>query len=137
MDSSSQDKSGGAQALLAEIRRALENADIEALADLYAEDAVLEEVSSLNPPSHPCVVKGREEILKRLKKDLLRDPVSGWERHVKSSRIVDEVETDEVLAFVEVRTFEAGDQMIAQHIIHKKGGRIEHDRVLVAWDAAA
>jgi hypothetical protein len=127
----------GEPALLVEIRRALENKDIEALANLYNDDAVLEEVSALDPPSHPAVVKGREAILKRLKKDLMRDPISGWERHVKSSQIIDQVETDDALAFTEVRTFEAGDQMVAQHIIHKKDGRIEHDRVLVAWDAAA
>ena len=120
--------------LVDQIRSALAKNDIEALIELYAEDAVLEEVSSLSPPGHPAVVKGREAIRERLEKDLLHDPVSGWKRSLKSTDVVDEVETEDQLAFTEVRTYEAGDKVMAQHTIHKKEGQIGHDRVIIAWD---
>ena len=45
------------------------------------------------------------------------------------------IETEDALAFTEVRTYAAGDKVMAQHIARKRGGLIERDRVLVAWDA--
>ncbi len=122
-------------ALLDRIRRALEDKDLEALAALYAEDATLEEVSSLNPPSHPAVAHGREAILLRLRQEMLRDPVSGWSRNLVSATLVDGMETDDGVAFVELRTYAAGDKVVAQHLAHKHGGRIDHDRLVIAWDA--
>ena len=122
-------------ALLDRIRRALLDKDLEALSELYAEDAVLEEVSSLSPPSHPAVARGREAILGRLREEILRDPVSGWSRQLQSCALVDGIETDEALAFTEVRTYAAGDKVLAQHLAHKRGGRIERDHIVIAWDA--
>jgi len=122
-------------ALIEEIRRTLEDNDLDAFAGLYAEDATLEEVSSLSPPAHPTVVHGREAILQRLRDEILRDPVSGWARQIESTQVIDEVETDEAVAFTEVRTYAAGDKVLAQHLAHKQDGRIAHDRLVVAWDA--
>lgn len=121
--------------LLPEVRAALEKRDFDALAALFAEDAVLEEVSALNPPAHPAGARGREAILKHLRDEVTRDPVSGWQRSVTGTAVVEGLETDDALAFAEVRTYEAGDQAVAQHIMRKRNGRIEHDRVMVAWDA--
>lgn len=121
--------------LIDPIRRALESKDIEAFAGLYAEGAVFEEMSSLNPPAHPLVREGREAILEHFQNTILRDPISGWARHLQSAEIVDAIETDEALAFTEVRTYAAGDKVVAQHLAHKRQGRIERDRVVVAWDA--
>jgi len=121
--------------LMDEIRRALSMRDVEALAELYAEDAVLEEVSALHPPAHPVVIQGREAIRKRLRDDFMRDAVGGWHREVKTTSILDEVETEEAVAFTEVRTYQAGDKVITQHIAHKKNGRIAHDRLVVARDS--
>jgi len=138
MDTSKPSWSGGAErdvGLVDRIRRALQSKDIDALAGLYADSAVLEEVSSLNPPAHPLVLEGREAILERFRNEILRDPVSGWARQLKAVEIVDAIETDDALAFTEVRTYEAGDQAIAQHLARKRQGRIERDRVVVAWDA--
>ena len=123
------------RALIGEIRRALENNDLEALAGLYAEDATLEELSSLSPPAHPTVVHGREAILKRFQDEILRDPVSGWTRQIERTEVIDELETDDALAFTEVRTYAAGDKVLAQHLAHKSNGRIAHDRLVIAWDA--
>jgi ketosteroid isomerase-like protein len=121
--------------LIEEIRRALRDNDLEALANLYAEDATLEEVSSLSPPAHPTVVHGREAILQRLKDEILRDPVSGWSRQIERTDVIDEMETDEAVAFTEVRIYAAGDKVLAQHLAHKKNGRITRDRLVVAWDS--
>ena len=126
---------GREPALLDRIRRSLQDKDLEALSELYAEDAVLEEVSSLSPPSHPAVARGREAILGRLREEILRDPVSGWSRQLESCDLIDGVETDDALAFTEVRTYAAGDKVLAQHLAHKHGGRIERDRMVIAWDA--
>lgn len=121
--------------LLAEIDRALRSQDIEALSQLYAEDAVIEEVSNRDPPAHPSVTSGRQAILERLKSDLFHDPVSGWSRQLDATEIVDGIETDDGLAYLEVRIYAAGDRVIAQHLARKKGGLIGHDRVVVVWDA--
>ena len=124
-----------APALLDRIRRALEDQDLDGLAALYAEDATLEEVSNLSPPSHPSVTQGREAILARLKREMLHDPVSGWSRQLSSATLVDGLETEDALAYTEVRTYAAGDKALAQHVAHKHGGRIDRDRVVLAWDA--
>jgi hypothetical protein len=121
--------------LLDRIKRALEEGDLPGMADLYAEDATLEEVSSLSPPSHPLVLHGREAILGRLRDEILRDPVSGWSRQLDRSTVVDGFETEDAIAFTEVRAYAAGDKVIAQHLARKHGGRIERDRLVVAWDA--
>lgn len=121
--------------LLAEIGRALRSQDIEALARLYADDAILEEISNMHPPAHPNITEGRDAIVERLRSDLFRDPISGWERQLDSTEILDGVETDDALAFTEVRTYAAGDKVVAQHLARKKSGLIGHDRVVVAWDA--
>ena len=124
-----------APGLLERIRRALEDRDLDALAALYSEDATLEEVSNLNPPSHPAVARGREAILLRLRQEMLHDPVSGWSRNLESATLVDGVETEEAVAFVEVRTYAAGDRAQAVHVARKHGGRIDRDRMVIAWDA--
>ena len=129
----SRDRSSSA--LLDRIQRALEGSDIEALADLYAEDATLEEISSLSPPSHPTLVRGREAILGRLRDEILRDPISGWTRQIEKSTLLDGFETDDAVAFTELRTYAAGDKVVAQHLAHKRGGRIDRDRMVIAWDA--
>ncbi|KYF81556.1 hypothetical protein BE20_32905 [Sorangium cellulosum] len=124
--------SGG---LLAEITRALRGKDIEALSRIYADDAVIEEVSGRHPPAHPNVTTGRPAILERLQEDLFRDPVSGWARQLDAAEILDGIETDDGLAFTEVRVYAAGDRVVAQHLARKRNGLIGHDRVVVAWDA--
>jgi len=135
MESSIRRREANEPPLMEQIRHALEMRDVEALANLYAEDAILEEVSSLHPPAHPIVVHGREAILKQLQDEFMRDPVGGWHREVKSTDIIDEVETDEAVAFTEVRTYAAGDKVITQHLAHKRNGRIQHDRLVVARDS--
>lgn len=120
--------------LIDEIRKALESGDFEAYANLYAEDAILEEVSSSSPPAHPAIARGRGAILKRMQDEILRDPLSGWARQIQSSTILDAIETVDAIAFTEMRTYVAGDKVIAQHLAHKRGGKIDRDRLVVAWD---
>lgn len=122
-------------ALLDRIRSAFDDADFEAIADLYAEDAMLEEISSLSPPSHPTVVRGRDAVVGRLRNEMLRDPVSGWARQLEKIALLDGFETDDSIAFTELRTYAAGDKVLAQHVAHKHGGRIDRDRMVIAWDA--
>ncbi len=121
--------------LLDRIRRALEDKDLDALAALYAEDATMEEVSSLNPPAHPMVARGRPAILRRLRQEMLHDPIAGWSRHLASATVLDGLETEDALAFTELRTYVAGDKAVAQHLAHKHAGRIESDRLVIAWDS--
>lgn len=121
--------------LMDRIRRALENRDAEALADMYADDAVIEEVSSLHPPAHPVIVRGHKAILERLRGDFSIDAVGGWHRRIDNLTILDEVETAEAIAFTEVRTYAAGDKVITQHMAHKINGRITHDRLVIARDS--
>ena len=124
-----------APSLLDRIRRALEEKDLDALAGLYTEDATLEEVSSLSPPSRPTVLHGRDAILARLRREILQDPISGWTRQLASATLLDGLETADAVAFTELRTYVAGDKAVAQHVARKHAGRIERDRVVCAWDA--
>jgi ketosteroid isomerase-like protein len=117
------------------IRSALESRNAEALADIYAEDAIIEEVSGLHPPAHPVVVRGHKAILERLRGDFSIDAVGGWHRRIENMTIIDEVETAEAIAFTEVRTYAAGDKVVTQHMAHKENGRITHDRLVIARDA--
>ncbi len=117
------------------IRSALENRDADALADVYAEDAIIEEVSGLHPPAHPVIVRGHEAIVERLRGDFSIDAVGGWHRRIENMKIIDEVETEEAIAFTEVRTYAAGDKVVTQHMAHKVNGRITHDRLVIARDS--
>lgn len=121
--------------MLTEIVRVLRSKDVDALSELYAEDAVLEEISNRHPPAHPGVINGRPAILEWLKNEIFRDPISGWSRQLDSAEILDGFETDDAVAFLEVRTYAAGDQVVVQHLARKDGGLIRHDRTVVAWDA--
>ncbi|MBK9258876.1 MAG: nuclear transport factor 2 family protein [Polyangiaceae bacterium] len=121
--------------IMERIRRALENRDPEALAEVYADDAVIEEVSSLHPPAHPVIVRGHKAILERLRGDFSVDAVGGWHRRIENMSIIDEVETSDAIAFTEVRTYAAGDKVVTQHMAHKVNGRIAHDRLVIARDS--
>ncbi len=123
-----------ADPIMDELRRALATQDFDALAGLYAEDATLEEVSSISPPTHPLVVHGREAIRQHLRDQILRDPISGWRRQIQESTVVDGLETEDGIAFTEERVYAAGDKAIAHHLARKRDGRIVHDRLVVAWD---
>jgi hypothetical protein len=81
------------------------------------------------------VVEGREAIRERFKSEILHDPVSGWARQLESAEVIDAVETEDAIAFIEVRTYAAGDKVVSQHLAHKRDGLIERDRVVVVWDA--
>jgi hypothetical protein len=135
MESSTRRHHENSSFLMDRIRRALENRDAEALADVYAEDAVIEEVSSLHPPAHPVIVRGHKAILERLRGDFSIDAVGGWHRRIDNLAIVDEVETAEAIAFTEVRTYAAGDKVVTQHMAHKVEGRIALDRLVIARDS--
>jgi hypothetical protein len=135
MESSIRRPSEGHSFLMDRIRRALENRDAESLAEVYAEDAVLEEVSGLHPPAHPVIVHGRPAILVRLKGDFSVDAVGGWHRRIQSVAIVDEVETADAIAFTEVCTYAAGDKVVTQHMAHKVDGKITKDRLVIVRDA--
>jgi ketosteroid isomerase-like protein len=120
--------------LMGPIRRALADRDLDAYAALYADDATLEEISNLSPPAHPAIVRGREAILEHLRAEILHDPVSGWRRRFEAAKILAAVETGDALAFVEERTYAAGDRAVAHHLAEKRDGRIAHDRLIVVWD---
>lgn len=126
--------SSPSSALMDQLRSALAAQDFDALANLFAEDATIEEVSSINPPAHPLVVRGREAIGKHLREEALRDPISGWKRQLQKSSVLGGLETEEAIAFTEERVYAAGDKAIAQHVAQKRGGAIVHDRIVVAWD---
>jgi ketosteroid isomerase-like protein len=123
-----------ADRIMDHLRRALATQDFDALARLYAEDATLEEVSSQSPPGHPLVVQGRDAIRQHLRDQILRDPISGWRRQIQESSVVEGLETEDAIAFTEERVYAAGDKAIAHHLARKQGGRIVHDKLVVAWD---
>ncbi len=81
------------------------------------------------------MARGRDAILLRLRQEMLHDPISGWARSLESATLLDGLETDDAIAFAELRTYAAGDKALAQHVAHKHAGRIDRDRLVIAWDA--
>jgi len=135
MESSTHRHHEDPSSLMHRIRQALENRDAEALANLYTDDAVIEEVSNLHPPAHPVIIRGHKAILERLRGDFSIDAVGGWHRRIDNLAILDEVETADAIAYTEVRTYAAGDKVVTQHMARKINGRIVQDRLVIARDS--
>ena len=50
-----------------ELRRAEEQRDLDAMLDLYADDAEVRIVNRVTPPSSPYVLRGKQEIAEYLR----------------------------------------------------------------------
>ena len=109
----------------AELRRAIEGNDAEALASLYAQDAVLRIIDRAHTPSVPLELRGREAIA-----TLYRDICGRATTH----RIEDIVAEGDRVSFTEACSYPDGLKVFCAAMIALKDGRIARQTNVQAWD---
>lgn len=107
------------------LRRGIEGRDAEVLADLYDTDAEVVTVNKNNPPSHPWVVRGREEIL-----EVMRDVCSREMSHTVENEVVGE----DRVAYNEACSYPDGARVLAAVVLDVRDGRIHRQVNVEAWD---
>ena len=107
------------------LRRAIEGNDAEALAGLYAQDAVLRIIDRSHTPSAPLELRGREAIAA-----LYRDICGRAMTH----RIEDLVADGDRVSFTEACAYPDGLKVFCAAMIALKDGRIVRQTNVQAWD---
>jgi nuclear transport factor 2 (NTF2) superfamily protein len=107
------------------LRHAAEQNDAAALADHYADDAVVRLVNRETPPSSPHVLRGKAEIAEFLEDACSRDI---------ESRIQDEVITNNRIAFNEECEYPDGLKVLTATTLEIRGGKITRQVSVEAWD---
>ena len=111
---------------VAALRRAFSDRDAVALLALYADDATVELVDSLNTPSHPRRLSGREEIRAHLEDVFARD----------MTHAIDIVASaPDALGYTLRCTYAGGMQVICVANAELRDGRIVREVGVQAWDA--
>jgi ketosteroid isomerase-like protein len=108
-----------------ELRRAEEQRDLDAMLDLYADDAEVRIVNRATPPSSPYVLRGKQEIA-----EYLRD-VFGREM---THSIENEVVGEDRLAFNVACEYPDGTRVLASENVQVRDGKIARQIEVVAWD---
>ena len=107
------------------LRRAEEQRDLDAMLDLYADDAEMRIVNHATPPSAPQVLRGKEEIA-----ESLRDVFSREMTH----RIEQEVIGKDRVAFNVACEYPDGTRVLAAETLELREGKIVRQVEVVAWD---
>ena len=107
------------------LRRALEQRDLDAMLDLYAEDAEIRIVNRNTPPSSPYVLRGKEEIA-----EYLRDVFSREMSH----SIANEIVGDDRLAYNVACEYPDGIRVPASENLEMRDGKVVRQVEVVAWD---
>jgi ketosteroid isomerase-like protein len=107
------------------LRRAEEQRDLDAMLDLYADDAEVRIVDRSTPPSSPHVLRGKGEIA-----EYLRD-VFGREM---SHSIENEVVGEGRVAFNVACEYPDGTRVLAAQNLDVRDGKIVRQVDVVAWD---
>ncbi|MFL5825106.1 MAG: nuclear transport factor 2 family protein [Thermoleophilaceae bacterium] len=110
----------------AELRRAIEERDSQALTRLYADDAVVSIVDRDNPPSNPTVVRGREAIGAYFAELCGRDI---------THKVDPIVQQDETAAFEQHCQYPDGSRVLCIGVLELSDGLIARQTGLQAWDA--
>lgn len=108
-----------------ELRRAQEQRDLEAMLDLYAEDAEIHIVNRNTPPSSPYVLRGKEAIAEYLRDVFGRD---------MSHSIENEVVGEDRLAFNVACEYPDGTRVLASENLEVRDGKVVRQVEVVAWD---
>ena len=108
-----------------DLRRAQEQRDLDAMLDLYAEDAEIRIVNGNTPPSSPYVLRGKEEIA-----EYLRDVFSREMSH----SIANEIVGDDRLAYNVACEYPDGTRVPASENLEMRDGKVVRQVEVVAWD---
>jgi ketosteroid isomerase-like protein len=121
-----QQQQGGAGGIDFEaLRRSIEQRDLEALVDLYADDAEYQRIDRNSPPSSPMVVRGKEAIT-----EYWRDVLGREMTH----RVQDEVVGEERIAFSDACQYPDGMRVIGAENLEVRAGEIVRHVSVQAWD---
>jgi ketosteroid isomerase-like protein len=107
------------------MRRAIERSDADALIALYADDAEVKTINKNTPPSHPTVLRGKEEISAMLRDVCDRD---------MSHKVEGEVVGENRIAFTEACEYPDGTKVLSAMTLEVKDGRISRQTSVEAWD---
>jgi len=108
-----------------DLRRAQEQRDLDAMLDLYAEDAEIHIVNRNTPPSSPYVLRGKEAIAEYLSDVFGRD---------MSHSIENEVVGEDRLAFNVACEYPDGTRVLASENLEVRNGKVVRQVEVVAWD---
>jgi ketosteroid isomerase-like protein len=107
------------------LRRAQEQRDLDAMLDLYADDAEMRIVNRNTPPSSPYVVRGKEAIAEYLRDVFGRD---------MSHSIENEVVGEDRVAFNVACEYADGTRVLASENLEVRDGKVVQQVEVVAWD---
>jgi len=110
---------------VAAIKRAVEGRDAEALAGMYADDALLLVIDRDNPPSSPRRLTGKAAISSYFVDVCGRDVTHMIESGVASGNR---------LAFTQSCTYADGTKVFCSAMLDLKSGKIAQQTVVQAWD---
>jgi ketosteroid isomerase-like protein len=107
------------------LRRAEEQHDLDAMLDLYADDAEIHIVNRNTPPSSPYVLRGKETISEYLRDVFGRD---------MTHRVESEVVGEDRVAFNVACEYPDGTRVLAAENLDLRDGKIVRQVEVVAWD---
>jgi ketosteroid isomerase-like protein len=107
------------------LRRAEEQRDLDAMLNLYAEDAEVRIVNRNTPPSSPFVLRGKEQIA-----EYLRDVFGREMTHTIENEVVGE----DRLAFNVACEYPDGTRVLASENMQLRDGKVIRQVEVVAWD---
>jgi hypothetical protein len=110
---------------VAGLKRAIEGRKANALAGLYAEDAVVQVIDRDNPPSKPRNLQGRSAITAYFEDVCGRDMTHTVEAGLAVGNR---------LAFTQSCAYPDGTKVFCSAMIDLKGGKIARQVVVQAWD---
>ena len=110
---------------VAGLRRAIEGRKANALAALYAEDAVVQVIDRDNPPSKPRNLQGRSAITAYFEDVCGRD---------MTHKVESGLAVGNRLAFTQSCAYPDGTKVFCSAMADLKGGKISRQVVVQAWD---
>ena len=123
--SSSRAKRKSKPVTIAGLKRAIEGRKASALADLYADTAIVQVIDRDNPPSKPRNLEGKDAIASYFEDVCGRD---------MTHKVEAGVAVGNRLAFTQSCAYPDGTKVFCSAMIDLKGGKISRQVVVQAWD---
>jgi len=123
--SKSKSKAKPKSVTMAALKRAVEGRDAQALADMYADDAVMLVIDCDNPPSNPRRLAGKAAISSYFGDVCGRDMAHLIENAIAAGNR---------LAFTQSCTYPDGTKVFCSAMLDLKSGKIAQQTVIQAWD---
>lgn len=107
------------------LKQALEGRDGKALADFYADDAVIKIIDRNNTPSRPRQLSGRSEI------SAYWDDVCG---RAMTHEVGPTIANGDQMAFTEACAYPDGTKVFCATVLELRDGTIANQTIVQAWD---